>query len=459
MSGNKIRVLHLFENYLHTSQNWAFNVINNLEKVQSFVCSYKNVNKEFYSSEITEIAIPSYVNDNLVHEKRNSRLFLMGDLVRRLNYKLSNARFLSYLSNQIKENNIGIIHCHFANIGWHMLPLKKMTGLPFVVSFYGFDYESLPYSFPKWKARYAKLFEIADLFICEGPHGASILKGMGCRNEKIRVVNLGVEFDAIYYFQREKKPGELSLLQMSNYSEKKGHIYTVKAFKKALEKCPGMTLTLVGSGYTSTENEIKAFISDNGLQQSVKMINRIPAAEMYRFMHAQHIFIQPSCYAANRDCEGGAPIVLLDAQATGMPVISTRHCDIPEEVIDNKTGFLSDERDVDGLAASIQKFYEMGQEDYNNFSKAARTYVGEKFDVKNTSKKMEMVYDSFRGKITQKISTSHSLAAAFIALFTLTIHMKLYIASSFCGLAKGKLNNVVNYFTHYLPVFANEIPL
>ena len=66
-------------------------------------------------------------------------------------------------------------------------------------------------------------------------------------------------------------------------------------------------------------------------------------------MEGYHVFIQPSCYTATRDCEGGAPLVLLNAQATGMPVITTTHCDIPDEVIHNETGLLTAERDIEGL--------------------------------------------------------------------------------------------------------------
>lgn len=42
--------------------------------------------------------------------------------------------------------------------------------------------------------------------------------------------------------------------------------------------------------------------------------------------------------------EGGAPIALLDAQATGLPVLSTRHCDIPFEVEHERTGLLARRR-------------------------------------------------------------------------------------------------------------------
>ncbi len=63
----------------------------------------------------------------------------------------------------------------------------------------------------------------------------------------------------------------------------------------------------------------------------------------------------PVATLKDMDCEGGAPVVLLDAQATGMPVISTTHCDIPDEVVHGETGLLSPEKDVGALAELIKK--------------------------------------------------------------------------------------------------------
>ena len=150
------------------------------------------------------------------------------------------------MAEQCREKKIELIHCHFANMGWHFLELKKLTGLPFAVSFYGFDYESLPYSFPVWKKRYEELFKVADKFICEGKFGGSILERQGCPREKIEIVPLGVETDKIPFKLRQKKENELHLLQLANYAEKKGHVYALKAFIEAEKKCPNMTLTFVG---------------------------------------------------------------------------------------------------------------------------------------------------------------------------------------------------------------------
>jgi colanic acid/amylovoran biosynthesis glycosyltransferase len=92
------------------------------------------------------------------------------------------------------------------------------------------------------------------------------------------------------------------------------------------------------------------------------------------------------------DCEGGAPIVLLDAKATGMPIISTRHCDIPQEVVDGVTGILSEEGDIDGLADAIRVFYRMPGADYLAYAHAARRHVELDFDARICASRMEALY-------------------------------------------------------------------
>jgi glycosyltransferase involved in cell wall biosynthesis len=57
-------------------------------------------------------------------------------------------------------------------------------------------------------------------------------------------------------------------------------------------------------------------------------------------------------------------VVLLDAQATDMLVIATTHCDIPSEVIQNETGLLTPEKDVEGLTNSIRYFCELDNAPY-----------------------------------------------------------------------------------------------
>ena len=76
--------------------------------------------------------------------------------------------------------------------------------------------------------------------------------------------------------------------------------------------------------------------------------------ECYR----HHVMIVPSQIdKKNGETEGGAPTVLIEAQATGLPIIATDHADIPEIVINGKSGFLAKEGDSKSLSKAIIKLY------------------------------------------------------------------------------------------------------
>jgi colanic acid/amylovoran biosynthesis glycosyltransferase len=286
-----------------------------------------------------------------------------------------------------------LMHSHFASIGWEYRKLARKLAIPQVVSFYGLDYEWLPYVEPSWRKRYQVLFKEADLFLCEGSHGAKILRNAGCPPEKIKILHLGVDTEKIPVVRRFKKTGELSLLQIASYNQKKGHIYTLRAFIEALRDCPNMTLTLVGRDHEGITKNLQQMLKGTSAESRVTFMDQIDFERLYDFMADYQVFIHPSCYADDMDCEGGAPVVLLDAQATGMPVIATTHCDIPEEVIDGKTGLLSAERDVPTLAASIRRFYRMNEEEYQTFSQAARSHVEAFYNVRDNAAQLQQMYD------------------------------------------------------------------
>jgi colanic acid/amylovoran biosynthesis glycosyltransferase len=301
-----------------------------------------------------------------------------------------------YRYNKLKfwltKNKIQLIHAHFAHVGWETLKLKETLKLPLIISFYGYDYQSVPFKYPIWKKRYQNLFEKVDKIICEGNNGKKILTEMGCKASKIEVCNLGIETEKIPMKERNKKENSLRLVQIANMVDKKGHIYTIKAFSLALKNCPEMHLTLIGSGKNKTQ--IIQLIHDEGISQNVTIIERIDYSKLHDILYNFDIFIHPSCYTEDMDCEGGAPIVLLDAQATGLPIISTYHCDIPDEVIHNQTGLLASEKNIAELSSHISRFYFMSQIDYNTFSINARMHVEEKFNINKNANNFINIYQA-----------------------------------------------------------------
>ena len=217
---------------------------------------------------------------------------------------------------------------------------------------------------------------------------------MGCPEHKDRVVHLGIEVDKIPFYRRPKKKFELKLVQVARFTDKKGHETAFDAFCKASILCPELTLTFVGKDPQGIRARLEARAAEQGLDSQVQFIDSIDYALLHGFLQDYHVFIHPSRYGKHRDSEGGAPIVLLDAQATGMPVLATYHCDIPEEVIDGETGLLVEENTVDDLAIAIQRFYEMDETEYQAYGLRAREHVGRHYQAAHCATELKERYAS-----------------------------------------------------------------
>ena len=378
-----IRVLHVFHEYLQQTENWSFRLIDNLPDTDIVIASKHFRKCNFYPSKFEYLEFPVRWFDQSI-EKPSIRFF----------NKIANALLLLY-PQYVKGmcGKVDLMHSHFSFIGWEYRTLAKELKIPHVVSFYGFDYEWLPYNKPIWNERYKVLFKDASLFLCEGKFGANLLEKIGCPSEKIKIVRLGVDVKKTPWFQREKKPDNLKLLQVATLTGKKGHIYTVKAFLKSIDTCPNMSLTIVGKHNAEYRERIENIIGSKENGKKIRFLEWVDHDHLHEFFGNYDLFIHPSCYTEEKDCEGGAPVVLLDAQATGMPVISTIHCDIPDVVIHGKTGLLSMEKDIDRLSEYICNFYHMDNEEYQVYSCNARRHVEENYDVEKNAGKLKEIYD------------------------------------------------------------------
>ena len=372
-----MQVLHLFDRYLNGTMNWAYNLIRHTPEIQVSIAAPIIIENAFKTDQFSYYYSPFQWN-------RFSNEWEIPSWQRAV-ASLSTKHLPLYqfhLAQKVKSAPPGILHAHFANVGLHYIQLAKKLNKPLVVSFYGYDYEKLPFLFPKIQQQYPKLFDAARAIIAEGPHGADILKKMGCPEEKIFIIPLGINIEAVPFFPRKKHPGALKLIQAATFTEKKGHIYTIKAFHQALKDCPNMELTLVGEPQNQTLlDKLRTYVQKNKLKDKVHFLDFIPPTSFHEKLSEFDVFIQPSCYAEDRDCEGGAPVSLLDAQATGMPIIGSTHCDIPFEVIHGKTGLLSPEKQLAPLVQSIKTFYEMDPSTYAEYAKNARLHVETQFNI------------------------------------------------------------------------------
>ena len=238
--------------------------------------------------------------------------------------------------------------------------VKKLSAdVKHIVTFYGYDVNYLPKQDPRWQTRYQELFATADLFLCEGSHMAKSLIALGCPDDKVKVHHLGVSVEKITFQPRIWNPNEtLKVLIAGRFTEKKGIPYALEALGKIQNDVP-LSITIIGDStdeqrMKNEKAKILAIIDKYQLQSKVRMLGYQPHSVFFTEAYKNHIFISPSVTAKDGDTEGGVPVSIIELAATGMPIVSTNHCDIPEVIIDGVTGLLASERNVNELVMRLR---------------------------------------------------------------------------------------------------------
>jgi colanic acid/amylovoran biosynthesis glycosyltransferase len=310
--------------------------------------------------------------------------------------KLRVRRHSGLLVEHARRHRAQVLHSHFGSMGWLDVGAARQARLKHVVTFYGRDVGQLPKVDPRWRKRYRNLFERVDLVLCEGPHMARSVVGLGCPEHKVRVHHLGVEVGRIAFKPRVWTPGEpLRVLIAAPFREKKGVPYALEALGLMQRDVP-LEITVIGDAYREARSQaekrkILGVIERHGLRSKVRMLGYQPHDVLLEASYKHHVFLSPSVEARDGDTEGGAPISIIEMAASGIPIVSTRHCDIPEVIEDGVTGLLADERDVEGLVSRLRWLAEHPQR-WRGMLEAARGQVESRHDVGVQARELARIY-------------------------------------------------------------------
>ncbi len=300
-----------------------------------------------------------------------------------------------YFKGVLKQERARLIHAHFGPQGVAMLPLKRWLKLPLITTFYGYDATQLPRE-EAWGSAYQRLFREGDLFLVEGNTMKRALTAIGCPPGKIRIQHIGIDTEKFQF--RERKPvagGKIILLFCGRFVEKKGLLYALKAARLFVNEGRSLEFRIIGDG--PLRSCVESFILENNLGQYVRLLGYQTHDVFVEELKTAHLYIQPSVTARNGDSEGGAPTTLLEAQASGVPVLSTHHADIPEAVINGKSGFLVPERSPEALAERLTYLADY-PEMWPGMGRAGREHVETNYTIYKEAGNLENIYDSFLGK-------------------------------------------------------------
>lgn len=344
----KIKVVHYCSVWLEITQTWLFNQVTYLpESIENHIVCRSTKN-------LDQFAV-GHLNA-LKQQRFGLYLFY------RLQTLFGKKYQTGFFQQKVAQIRPDIIHSHFGNNGWTVMKAVEAAGAPHFITFYGQDVGKLPKDNPIWLSRYRDLFSAAQSrFLCEGPHMAKCLVAMGCPPEKVQVHHLGIEVEKIKFQARQWQQGEvLKVLIAASFREKKGIPYALEALGRVHQEIP-LEITIIGDADSSKEGlaekeQILAILNRAGLMPVTKMLGYCPQNILWQEAYRNHLFLSPSVTAGNGDTEGGAPVSLIEMAASGMPIVSSWHCDIPEVVKDGQTGWLAEERNVEAIVSCLYRW-------------------------------------------------------------------------------------------------------
>jgi len=276
-------------------------------------------------------------------------------------------------------------------MGWELLPTKRALGLPLVTTFYGYDMSKLARQ-EMWQRRYRSLFSEGELFLVEGPRMREALIALGCPSNKVVIQHIAIDVQS-YAWQPRKWPdsGRLVLLFCGRFVEKKGLDDALYAVHEAVNKGFNLEFRIIGDG--ELRQSVKAKVHELDLGKVVRFLGMQPHDQVIREMLGAHVFLHPSKTAASGDSEGGAPTILLEDQAMGLPILSTRHADIPHVTIEGESAFLANEGDKEVLAELLSQLLAEPKR-WAPMGKAGREHVMQHHDIYGQVRLLEDRYEA-----------------------------------------------------------------
>lgn len=245
-----------------------------------------------------------------------------------------------------------VLHCHFGNHGLRGMFLRDVKALDgrLVTTFHGADVSR---SVRRYGAGvYERLFASGDLFLPVSERWRRRLIDLGCPASRIRVHHMGIDCRLFAFRHRQPDPERpVRLISVCRLVEKKGIQYGIRAVAALATSGRAITYDIVGDG--PMRRPLLRLIEALDVGAVVKMHGWKSNEEVRIMLQSAHALLAPSVKAGDDDHEG-IPVALMEAMASGLPVISTRHSGIPELVEDGRSGLLADEGDVASLRERIE---------------------------------------------------------------------------------------------------------
>jgi len=306
-----------------------------------------------------------------------------------------------YFDRRLRNLRPVVLHAHTGVSGAHALPLARRLRLPLVVTFHGYDATATDDELGRWPLR-GRIFlqrrnamkrECARVLAVSG-FIRSLLLEQGWPRERVLLHYMGVDTEL---FRPDGSAAPLSqrapiVFFAGRLIEKKGLEYLIDAMRLVTARIPAAEVVIAGHGERLTPLQRRAAEA----RVRVRFLGRVGPEEVRTWMARAQLYCMPSVRAADGDGEG-LPTAIIEAMASGLPVVATTHAGVPEAVRHGETGLLAPERDSVALAEHLIAL--LGDPALRErMGAAARAHAVASFDHRRQAASLASIYDEVRAE-------------------------------------------------------------
>lgn len=345
-------------------ETWTRNIAENLSrKAEVFVITgrVKNQPKKEQTGQLQIIRTSLFALNNLSHSPLAYTLFLLPFIFWR-----------SFIL--IKKEKIDILHCQGFLSSVLGFCLSRITGVPFIVTVQRLESKRNPF----------KNYIYRSAAVCIGASRAigSYFKEIGCKN--IEIIPNGINLEN--YKNLARKPhNDFTVMTVARLEKVKGIEYLIRAVHEILKVGPSIfrpvKFFIIGDG--SEKGNLENLVKDLHLEEKIKFLGEIPNERIPGYLAGADCFVLPSL-------KEGFGIVILEAQAAGVPVVATKVGGILDLVEDGKTGILVAPGDSLQIQAAITRIKSEPSLSQNLVLNAKENLV--KYDWQNITERVFQIY-------------------------------------------------------------------
>lgn len=273
------------------------------------------------------------------------------------------------LDRAVRTFRPDVIHAQFGDMGVLAAPVARAHGIPLVTTFHGHD-ASRELRDARRRRWFRALTAGRNRVVAVASPLLRALAEAGLDPAKMSVIHNGKDLSCYPFRARDRRPARL--VTAGRLVEKKGHADAIAALARVVAEGHPLELEIVGDGPLAPA--LKAQVAALGLEGRVRFLGPLDHAATRARMERSDALLLCSRTASCGDREG-LPMVLLEAQALGLPCVSTTHSGIPEGIPAENHWLLAPEGDVGGIAAVLRRLREATAEELRAVSLRGLAHV------------------------------------------------------------------------------------